>query len=119
MPIALCSSDHLITKARRTIIIWPACTGDINTPPTIHGWKPNTAMHGSATVRTFSPTVFPAYRSSRAKPAASKRLGRPVGAPQACHPCTKCIETARVLLGGRLLGPSPGRALPSKALLHT
>ena len=48
-----------------------------------------------------------------------ERLGRTLGAPYLCHPYALQIETARVLVGGTLAGPSPGRALPSKALLHT
>ena len=38
------------------------CQWRHNTPPTTHGWKPSAAMHGSATVRTFSPVD---ERSSR------------------------------------------------------
>ena len=76
-------------------------------------------MHASATAQTFSATLFPTYRSYRSREGHGERLGRTLGAPYLCHPYALQIETARVLVGGTLVGCSPGRVLPSKALLHT
>ena len=61
-------------------------------------------MHASATAQTFSATLFPTYRSYRSREGHGERLGRTLGAPYLCHPNALQIETARVLVGGRLVG---------------
>jgi hypothetical protein len=108
---------HLITKARQAVI-WPACAGGINAPPTIHGLKPNTARarigHGSGLLTDALPGVSLVVSGARSQQATGE-----AGRRHGCHPYALRIKTASVLVGGRLVGPSPGRVLPSKALLHT
>jgi hypothetical protein len=45
----------------------------------------------------------------------SEWLGRPVGTPSRRHPYALYIEPARVLVGGRLLGPGQGTGAPEQS----
>ena len=122
MPIALCSSDHLITKARRTKQSFGLLALAASTPRRL-------STGGSQTRPCTDRLRFgPSHRRSSRRIARHERSPQPAsgwGGQSALHKhvihvqSTKCIETARVLQQVGCWAPVRGERFRAKRCCMT